>query len=149
MILIVLETLMLKGGIAIGHWFAAHGTSAMAAKGGAMVAKGIATQGLMNTLANVTGLAAGSSLVVGGCLWTTDKVKILAEALTALNKGDCKTFCIKCAKLCTLFHVEVEFLPDIVEKYLIKAGFSMVDASNVAKIIADLEYEILKFMGYR
>jgi hypothetical protein len=150
MILVILETLIVKGGITIAHWLAAHGTNAMALKGGALIAKSITTQGLVSTLAGVTGLAVGSSLLVGGYLWTTNHVKTLGEILAALNKGDYKTFCFKCAKLCMSFNVDIKFLPDVVQDFLIeKAGFSIADASNIANVIRNSEDEILKFMNYR
>lgn len=143
MILVLLESLIIKGGISIVHWFAAHGTSAAAMKASAIVGKSFGANGL----AGVTGLALGSSLVVGGYLWTTKHVNTLYEALDALSKGDYVTFVKKCAKLCTQFHVDVEFLPDVVQEYLIKAGFSVVEASNIAEIIANSEDEILKFVS--
>jgi hypothetical protein len=146
MILIILESLIIKGGIAIGHWFAAHGTSAMVAKGGTLIAKSIATQGLAQTAAGVTGVAVASSLVVGGYLWTTNHVRTFEEALNALVAQDYITFCKKCAKLSTLFNVHVDLLPDIVQKYMINIGFSDEIISYVKQVIVGSENEILEFM---
>ena len=50
---IVESFLMVKGAIAIAHWLAAHGTSAMAAKGGAMIANSVAVNGLATTATTV------------------------------------------------------------------------------------------------
>jgi hypothetical protein len=147
MTLVIPEMLIAKGSMTIAHWLATHGTSASAAKALAILGKSVLKNGLGNTFAGVSGLAIGSSFVVGGYLWTTKHVNKLSEALDALSKGDYVTFVKKCAKLCTLFPVYVEFLPDVVQEYLIEAGLSAVEASNIAEIIANSEDEILKFVS--
>jgi hypothetical protein len=150
MIGIILETLVVKGAVAIGHWIAAHGTGAMASKAGAIAAKSIATQGFVNTLAGATGVAVGSSLVVGTVVWTTGKIQILGEGLEALNKGNYIKAAQKFANLASLLHIEIEFLPDVIQDLLIKkAGFSIEDASNVAKAVGGMESDILKFSTTR
>ncbi len=74
----------------------------------------------------------------------------LGKALTALKERDYMTFCKKCGKLAGLFHVQVKFLPDVVQDFLIKTGkVSIADASNIANVIRNSEDEILKFMNYR
>ncbi|MEA5534060.1 hypothetical protein [Crocosphaera sp. XPORK-15E] len=147
MIFVLFETLIVKGAISIGHWIAAHGTGAMASKAGAIVAKSITTQGFANTLAGVTGIALGSSLIVGGVVWGTDKIQALGKGLEALYEGDYIKAAQNFAKLVDLFHIKVEFLPDVIQPFLVeKAGFSVEDASNVAKAVGNLESEIVKFI---
>jgi hypothetical protein len=150
MIFVILETLIVKGAITIGHWIAAHGTGAMATKAGAMVAKGVATHGLANTLAGVTGVAIGSSLVVGSVVWTTGKIQALGEGLDALYVGDYTKAARKFANLASLLHIEIKFLPDVIQDLLVKkAGFSSEDASNVAKAVRSLEGDIFNFATTR
>ena len=150
MIFVILETLIVKGAITIGHWIAAHGTGAMATKAGTMIAKSIATQGLANTLAGVTGVAIGSSLVVGSIVWTTGKIQALGEGLDALYARDYTKAAQKFANLASLLHVEIEFLPDVIQDLLEeKAGFSSEDASNVAEAVRSLEGDILNFATTR
>jgi hypothetical protein len=146
MIGVIFETLVVKGAIAIGHWFAAHGTGAMASKAGLMLSKSIATQGFANTLAGVTGVAIGSSLVVGTMVWTTEQIETLGTGLEALSEGDYR----KAAKQFANLDIEVEFLPEAIQDLLIKkAGFSIEDASNIAEAVDGLESEILKFASTR
>jgi hypothetical protein len=151
MIFIICETtLIVKGAMAIGHWIAAHGTGAMASKAGAIAAKSLATQGFVNTLAGITGIALGSSLVVGTVIWTTDKIQILGKGLEALSEGDYIKAAKQFAKLVDLLHIQIEFLPDAIQSLLVKkAGFSMEDASNIAQAVGNLESEILKFTTTR
>ena len=150
MILVIIETLIVKGAITIGHWIAAHGTGAMATKAGVMIGKGIATHGFTNTLAGVTGVAVGSSLVVGTAVWTTRKIQALGEGLDALYNGDYIKAASKFASLAKLLHVEIEYLPDVIQELLEKkAGFSSEDAINIAEAIRSLESDILKFSTTR
>ncbi|NJN13985.1 MAG: hypothetical protein HC836_36830 [Richelia sp. RM2_1_2] len=146
----IIETLLVKGAMAIGHWIAAHGTGAMASKAGIMAAKSIATQGFANTLAGATSIAIGSSLAVGTVLWTTEKIQILGEGLEALNQGNYGKAAQKFANLATLLNIKVEFLPDAIQRLLLKkAGFSAEDALDVANAVGALESEILKFATTR
>ncbi|WP_414622667.1 hypothetical protein [Calothrix sp. CCY 0018] len=149
MIGVIFETLVVKGAMAIGHWIAAHGTGAMASKAGAIAAKSIATQGFANTVAGVTGVAIGSSLVVGTVVWTTDTIKIFARGLDALHEGNYIQAAKEFADLADELDVKVEFLPDVIQPFLEKYGCSTENASNIAKAVGGMESDILKFSTTR
>lgn len=147
MVFIILESLIIKGGMTIAHWIAAHGTGAAVAKtAGTVVTKSIATQGLASTASAVTATAVGSSLVVGGVMWTTDLVNLFFSGLDDLKNGNYMGFCLKMAKVAKKSHVDIEFLPDKVSEFMETVGYSKEDASKVSGYIADSEYEIWKFM---
>jgi len=147
----LVEGLILKGAMAIGHWMA-HGGAVVIGKGLLpSVSQSIANVGFAKTLAGLAGMLGKtflvSSLVVGGVLWTSETVELLADALEGLYQKDYLRFVGKCAKLSSRLHIEVEFLPEVVYSYLIKAGFSIQDAKTISEVIASSENEIIKYMS--
>jgi|LakMenE01Jun11ns_1017448.scaffolds.fasta_scaffold9627439_2 hypothetical protein len=142
--------LMVKGAIAIAHWLAAHGTSAMAAKGGAMIAKSVAVNGLATTATTVTTIATTSSLAVGYVLWTTDRLKLVGDGLQAMCDGDIKKMAGKFAKLALMLDIDFEYLPDAIEDLLHeKFDYSYENAHKVAQIVHSYEKEINREMNKR
>ena len=146
MICIILETLVVKGLFTAGHWLAAHGTSALAAKGSSMLVHSIATHGFLNTASAVAGGAITTGLVVGGVTWTSGLIKLLGEALEALSRGETMSAMKKFSKLYNELHgVDIEFFPDVVEKMLPKIGFSIADAKSIGDFLRSSEESILDF----
>lgn len=147
---IIIEALMLKGAIAIGHWMTHGGAVAIGKTLLPSVSQSIANIGFAKTLAGLAGMLGKtflvSSLIVGGVLWTSETVELLADALEGLSQKDYLRFVRKCAKLSSRLHIEVKFLPEAVYSYLIKAGFSIQDAKTISEVIASSENEIIKYI---
>lgn len=146
MICIILETLVVKGLFTAGHWLAAHGTSGLAAKGGAMLAKSVAVNGLGSTASAVAGGAIVTGFVVGGVTLTTSSLRLLGEAIRDLSEGKSieaiKKFAIFYGKL----HVDIDLFPDVLELDILpRIGFSKADASAVASFVRNAEDDILHF----
>jgi hypothetical protein len=147
MIYVIFEALVVKGAIAIGHWITAHGTTAMAAKAGSVISHSIATQGLANTVAGVTGVALTSCVTVGTVAWTYEKMQPLEKGLDALFNEDYMEAAKQFKKLSNVLNVKVEYLPDVIQSFLTeKAGFSIEDAISIAESVRNLEGYITHFM---
>ncbi|MDB9437322.1 hypothetical protein PN450_11060 [Dolichospermum lemmermannii CS-548] len=145
---IVESALIIKGAMAITHWLTAHGTTAMAAKAGAIVANSVATQGLASTATLVAGIATTASLSVGCILWTTDRLKLASESLQAMQDGDTTRMVEKLAQLAIKLDIDCDMLPDAVQDMLCKqANFSYEDAHKVAKVIHAYEKKIDREMN--
>ncbi|MFM7438417.1 MAG: hypothetical protein ACKO2V_07400 [Snowella sp.] len=144
---IVESVLMVKGAMAIAHWLAAHGTTAMASKAGAIIVKSVATQGLASTATAVTAIATTASLGVGYILWTTERLELAGEGLQAIYDGDTDKMVRKFAKLALKLDIDFDMLPNAVEDLLTEqADFSYEDAHKVATVIQTYEKEINKRM---
>jgi uncharacterized membrane protein len=132
----------------VGHWVAAHSTSALVVKGGAVVAKSVVTHGLASTASAVAGGAIVTGFVVGGVVWTNSLIQLLGQAVVDLSNGNKIQALQKFAKLYgRLHHVSIEAFPDVVENVLKKIGFALEDAHMIAKFIGNNEREILRFSG--
>lgn len=139
---IIESALIVKGAMAIGHWLSAHGTSAMAAKGGAVLAKSAATHGIASTATAAATAATGASLVVGYYVWTTESVSILGEGLDAIVEGDADKVVKKFAKLAMKLNMDLDDFPQEVEDFLLNADFSYEQAHQVAGVVQALDEEI-------
>ena len=141
---IIESALIVKGAMAIGHWLSAHGTSAMAAKGGAVLFKSAATNGIASTATAAATAATGASLAVGYYVWTTESVSILGEGLDAIVDGDADKVVKKFAKLAMKLNMDLDDLPQEVEDFLLNADFSYEQAHQVAGVVQALDEEIEK-----
>lgn len=135
--------LIIKGATVIAHWMAAHGTSAMATKAGLVVAKYAGTHGIASTLTALGTTVTSASLVVGGVLWTTERLQIVGQIVEAICKDNRTTMITKSARLALMLDLDFDLLPNAIEQLLIKqAHFSYEDASQIADLIHSYEKEI-------
>lgn len=141
---IIESALIVKGAMAIGHWLSAHGTSAMAAKGGAVLAKSAAVNGVASTATATATAATGASLVVGYYVWTTESIGILGEGLDAVYEGDAEKFVEKISKLVMKMNMDLDELPEQVQNFLVKADFSYEQAHQLAGVVQAFDEEIEK-----
>ena len=142
----IIETLVVKGLVTAGHWLAAHGTSGLAAKGGTLVAKSIATHGLASTASTVTGGLIATGFVVGGVTWSKGLIDLLFQATVALGDGDTSQALKKFAELYKRLNpVNIKFFPDIVQETLPKLGLSSDTAELIGDFLRRSEVDILRY----
>lgn len=139
--------LIIKGGMAIGHWLAAHGTSTMAAKAAMMIGNNIAAQGVAAAATALGTGALASSYVVGNIIWAKKPLKHAANVLQAIEEGDTQTMITEVAKLCLILEIRFHMLPDAFEDLLTEVfDYSSQDAHEIAEYIKIFEKEIKRQM---
>ena len=136
MIFVIIESLVVKGLITTGKFLA---TKAALAKATALAAKVAISHYGLGTVLSFTFT---TGLVVGKVVWTKEKVDNLRDAIEALQDGDHKRVIWKFANLARSSNTEIEFLPDVIEEYLLKIKVPTDKAEAIAKTITNFESEI-------
>ncbi|MFN6526864.1 hypothetical protein [Nostoc sp. ChiSLP03a] len=112
----LIEAFIVKGLVAVSHWVAAHSSSAVVLKGGALVSKSVVTNGLASTASAVAGGAIVTGFAVGGIVWANELLQLLLGAVADLGNGDQKQALLKFSKLYKKLykelHVGIEIFPD-------------------------------------
>jgi hypothetical protein len=140
MILVIIETLIVKGLYTIVHGIIAHGATASTVHAGMMVAHSVTTYGIAQTVSSL----AGAGLVVGGISWTAERVNTLANAVEAIENKDYYSAAKHCASLCNSLNTHIEYLPDVVESFLTRGGISPEKVSHIKETIESMEGSIIQ-----
>lgn len=133
----VIEFLILKG-LAVAT--KAVISKGLAAKAGALLLKSVIVNGLGSTITTV--IVAGA--VIGGVVWTHDRIKLIGEAFTALENRDIGKAALSLGKLViTTPGLSVHSLPDTITAVALKAGVHKGNAVELAEFIRSMEGEIV------
>ena len=132
----VIEFLVFKG--------LAFATKAIVSKGlavkvGTVLLKSVIANGLGSTITTV--IVAGA--VIGGVVWTHDRIKLVGNAITALENQDIGSAAWSFGKLVvTTPGLSVDSLPDTISAIASKVGLHDGKAIELADFIRSMENEI-------
>jgi len=134
----VVEALVIKGLVAIGHFAAAHLTAGTAAA-------------LMHTLAGMSlaqiATVTVSAGFVAGCItWTGDRLDNLKKGAAAIGQGNYGTAIVEFGKLALSCDVTPDMLPDKIEAALEKLKLDSSSTRQVTSWVKDHELEIAKYV---
>ena len=132
----VLEFLVFKGLAAAAKVITSKG---LGLKVGTMLFKSAMTAGLGSTISTVVVVGA----VIGGVVWTTDRIKLVDKSIAALKDNDIKGAALLLGKLVvTTPGLSVDNLPDTITKVALKAGLHGGKAFEFAEFLRGMEGDV-------
>ena len=134
----VVEILIAKGLVALGHLAAAHMTAGTAAA-------------IVHAVAGMTiGQLATATVTAGfvaGCVtWTADRIKNVKNGALAISNGNYREAIKEFGSLAISSNIGVDMLPDAVEAALEKMHLSNEETRKVTSWVKDHETEIANYV---
>lgn len=134
----IVEYIIAKGAVALVHWGATHLTAAAAAHIAHTVAAMSVAQFVSTTV---------SACFVAGCIqWTGDRINNLKHGVQAVSDGNYKKAVVEFGNIALSADLDVNLLPDSVEKALEKLHLSSGETRKVTSWVRNHELEIARYV---